>query len=184
MFFEAIRYAAKSSDSRAGACAPLPGALVVFLGLRLMGYQIAAPETWEQGIAAFLLCAGSAWVIIFVCRLLYWPYRELRIARFIVDKRKTRETLGLFLHEGSILRGQCGNEKEQPPEDAAIDWANKVEDFLCSSLDESYVARFRDGSNLPMTANSIASLAHRHLWSWIRVRMARLQEFIKELSSG
>jgi hypothetical protein len=83
MFFEAIKYAAKSSVSRAGAWAPLPGALVVFFGLRLMGYQIAAPETetWEQGIAAFLLCAGTAWFIIFVGRLLYWPYGELHIAR-------------------------------------------------------------------------------------------------------
>jgi hypothetical protein len=77
MFFEAIKYSAQSSVSRAGAWAPLPGALVVWLGLRMMGYQIAAPETLEQGIVAFLLCAGVAWFIIFAARLLYWPYREL-----------------------------------------------------------------------------------------------------------
>jgi hypothetical protein len=60
MFFEAIKYAAKSSFSRASAWAPLPGALIVWLVLRLMGYQIMAPETWEQGIAASLLCAAAA----------------------------------------------------------------------------------------------------------------------------
>jgi hypothetical protein len=81
MFFEAIKYAAKGSVSRAGAWAPFPGALIVWAGLRLMGYQIAAPETWVQGIAAFFLCAGVAWFIIFVGRLLYWPYDELRVAR-------------------------------------------------------------------------------------------------------
>ena len=81
MFFEAIKYAAKSSIARAGAWAPLPGALVVWAGLRLMGYQIAAPETWVQGIFAFFLCAGAAWSLIFVGRFLYWPYRELSIAR-------------------------------------------------------------------------------------------------------
>jgi hypothetical protein len=81
MFFEAIKYAAKNSVSKAGAWAPLPGALVVWLGLWVMGYEIAAPETLPQGIAAFLLCAAAAWVIIFLGRLFYWPYRELRISR-------------------------------------------------------------------------------------------------------
>jgi hypothetical protein len=102
MFFEAIKYAAKSSVSRAGAWAPLPGALIVWFGVRLMGYQIVAPETWEQGIAAFLLCAAAAWVIIFVGRLLYWPYRELRIARRRLARALSR-TLAYLSNRDSEL---------------------------------------------------------------------------------
>ncbi len=81
MIGDAFKFAFKSSVSRAGAWAPLPGALIVWGALYLMGYQIAAPQTWAQGIAAFLLSAGVAWIVIFLSKLIYWPYYELRQLR-------------------------------------------------------------------------------------------------------
>jgi hypothetical protein len=109
MFFDGIKYAAKGSVSRAGAWAPLPGACLVWLGLWLMGYQIAAPETWEQIIAAFLLCAGAAWAIIFVGRLLYWPYCEVRILRRRIRPAADSLSLGYLSNEDSELGAAIRN---------------------------------------------------------------------------
>lgn len=81
MIGDAFKFALKSSVSRAGAWAPLPGALIVWGVLYMMGYQIAAPQTWVQGIAAFLLSGCVAWVGIFISKLVYWPYYELRRLR-------------------------------------------------------------------------------------------------------
>ena len=92
-------------------------------------------------------------------------------------RRNIRETLGRFLAEGHELLGRCGDEQQQPPTEDADSWAAKTEEFLAANLGESFIARFRSGAGLPMTATSIASIPHRQLWAGIWVRIARLEEF-------
>jgi len=81
MLLEAIKFAAKGSISRANAWAPVAGALILWGGTYMMGYEVAVPSTWPQGIAMFLACLGAAWVVIFFGRLLYAPYHLLKAAR-------------------------------------------------------------------------------------------------------
>ncbi len=95
-------------------------------------------------------------------------------------RHKVRVALGAFLEEGRTLMVQCANESVPPPEQEADAWARKVEAFFHTEMDDSYIARFRDGSGLPLTATSIQSAPHSRLWSGIWVRTSRLQEFIKE----
>ncbi len=75
---------------------------------------------------------------------------------------------------------ECGNESLPPPEQAAEAWAGEVEKYFHDEMDDSYIARFRNGASVPMTTNSIQSIPHRNLWAGIWVRTSHLQEFIKE----
>jgi hypothetical protein len=84
MFFEAIKYAAKGSISKAGAWAPVGGALMLWGAVYLAGYEIVAPETWLQGIWTFLACLGTAWIVIFFGKLFWWPYRELSATKLLI----------------------------------------------------------------------------------------------------
>lgn len=116
-------------------------------------------------------------------------YHELRVK--VVDlekqldyrakKKVARETLAVFLNEGQSLKRQCANEKEPPPEDKANEWAHKIEHWLEREFDTSYVSRFRNTADVPMTANSINSIPHRKLWVGIHTRLYQLGKFIEQL---
>jgi len=93
-----------------------------------------------------------------------------------------RLKLAEFINEGTELRRRCANESEPPPVAEADQWAERTEAFLRSSLDESYVARFGNAAGLPMVGTAISSIPHRTLWFGIHVRLARLNEFLEELS--
>ena len=95
-------------------------------------------------------------------------------------RQNIRVALGNFLEEGRGLMVRCGNVSEPPPEQEAQSWADNVEAYFHKEMDDSYIARFRDGSGLPLTVNSISSVPHRNLWGGIWIRTSRLQEFIKE----
>jgi len=98
------------------------------------------------------------------------------------DKREIREQMALFMEEGRGLMAGCANVESDAPETESNEWAAKVETFLAAKLDNSYIARFRNGSGLPTPATTIWKPSHRNLWGGLHVRLARLQEFIKELS--
>lgn len=95
-------------------------------------------------------------------------------------RRKVRLVLAAFLSDGQELMQRCGDEKVPAPENDANEWAIKAEKFFSENMDDSFVARFRDSSGIPISATTIFSIPHRQLWSGIRVRVARLQEFIRE----
>jgi hypothetical protein len=98
--------------------------------------------------------------------------------------RAIRRELGVFLEQGRQLMTVCADETKAPPSAEADAWATRVETFLNEQLDASFIARFRSGAGLPLTATSITSIPHRSLWSGIWVRTSRLQQFIQELSAG
>jgi hypothetical protein len=98
------------------------------------------------------------------------------------DKKKAeRETLAVFLNEGQSLKCQCENEKEPAPEVKTTEWAEKIENWLETEFDTSYVSRFRNTADVPMKANSIFSIPHRNLWAYIHTRLYQLGKFIEQL---
>lgn len=98
-----------------------------------------------------------------------------------IQRQQLRESLGRFLIEGRELQEKCSFQNREPPNAEADAWAEKVENFLQEKLDYGHIARFRDGSDLPVGANSIVSTPHRQLWGGLRVRLARLSQFIAEI---
>lgn len=97
-------------------------------------------------------------------------------------RKVVSEALGAFMLRGREIQRSCGNESVPPPQAEADKWTGEVEKYLEANLGASFVARFRNFSGLPMSATSIASVPHRNLWSGITTRMARLEQFIQELS--
>ena len=97
------------------------------------------------------------------------------------QRKLLRDAMGGLLTEGRELQLRCSNEVDPAPETEANLWASNVEVFLQNNLGSGHVARFRDGSDLPMGATSIGSLPHRNLCGGLRVRMARLNQFIAEI---
>jgi hypothetical protein len=102
-----------------------------------------------------------------------------------VEKEKRlriRESLGEFLIEGHQILNLCHQENSPAPSAQVNSWDERVKSFLSENLDKSYIARFHDWSDLPIAATTIVSSEHRDLWSGMRVRLARLQQFIARLS--
>jgi hypothetical protein len=98
-----------------------------------------------------------------------------------LSKRQIREKLGEFLAQGQHLMGQCANEHVPAPDAEANKWAEEVENYLQSKLSSDYVARFRSGAGMPLSASSIQDKAHRDLWAGLNVRLYRLEQFLSEL---
>ncbi len=96
-------------------------------------------------------------------------------------KREIREKLGDFLARGQQLMGQCANEHVSAPDAEADKWAGEVEHYLQKELGSEYVARFRSGAGMPLSATSIQDQAHRNLWSGLNVRVYRLDQFLSDL---
>jgi hypothetical protein len=114
-------------------------------------------------------------------------YNQRRIETDQAEARKKRtrdrDRLGQFLAHGQLLMAQCGNTDEPCPGAEAEAWATETEDFLGGHLGQAYIARFRSGAGLPLTANAIADLQRRNLWGAIYVRVARLEQFSAEIPS-
>lgn len=96
-------------------------------------------------------------------------------------RTRVKEQLGQYLREGHDILNRCHNEIEPAPVKEAEQWDERVRLFLSENFDSSYVARFHDWSDLPPGMNGIQSQEHSKLWSGVRVRLARLQEFIRQL---
>jgi len=108
----------------------------------------------------------------------------IRLRQQIDDRVRRRQwsaTLATFVTEGNRLMERCNDETVPPPEAEAEAWASRVEEFLVENFGQGYVARFRNGAGLPAGVTTIRSIPHRQLWGGLRVRMARLNEFITEL---
>jgi ElaB/YqjD/DUF883 family membrane-anchored ribosome-binding protein len=98
--------------------------------------------------------------------------------------REIRKRLGEFLGRGQQLMALCANEKIPPPNKEANEWAEETEKYLGHNLGPEYIARFRSGAGMPLTASSIVELGHRNLWSELNVRVYRLEQFLSELKES
>lgn len=97
-------------------------------------------------------------------------------------RREIGEAVGWLWSEGTELRNQCTNEREPPPVGEFNDWVARTEEYLAAHLDASYIARFRDSAGLSAPPTKIQSRAHVALWASIWTRLARLEQFIQELT--
>ena len=95
---------------------------------------------------------------------------------------EARERLGKFLEEGIELLKATQQEQRPPPIDAVEEWNKTVVSYLGSAMGQSFVTRFGDASGLPIWTTRLGSDAHRNLETGLRVRTARLQQFLSELS--
>lgn len=138
------------------------------------------PPVW---IFWFLLILGFTIAVILTYHELH--SQKINLEKKLNNKAKTkneRVKLGEFLEQGQLLKHRCGNEREPPPNDDANEWAIEVEHWLETEFDSSYVSRFRNNADVPMTANSISSITHRNLWAGIHTRCYQLGKFIEQLA--
>src|SRR5881394_3146461 len=78
MFWRAICGAWDGSWGMANGWYPFVGAPVVWFVFWLLGWPLSAPADIPGAFVLLLATLGAAWVVIFLCRLFYWPWRELR----------------------------------------------------------------------------------------------------------
>jgi hypothetical protein len=99
-------------------------------------------------------------------------------------KKSISDHLGEYLIRGIEIQDKCGAEDKPAPTAEAEAWTSDVQTFLSKHLGLSYVARFHNSAGLPLSATSITSREHRNVSSYMRVRLARLNEFIQDLEVG
>ena len=87
-----------------------------------------------------------------------------------------REELGSFVSKGQRILARCEHDPTLPKEDYDK-WVVRVETFLRTHLDESFVARFQSGFTA-MTPMSVPSEAHRTLWERTFLRVTNLRAFL------
>jgi hypothetical protein len=95
-------------------------------------------------------------------------------------RRAQQDALGGFMLTGRQIQQRCANEAAPAPAQDADNWAATTEEYLANQMGTAYVARFRSAAGLPMTATAIQSREHRNVWSFMQVRLARLEQFIQE----
>jgi len=177
---------------------------IIFVALAVGGFIAAYIPASKPMIAAIDLGGWKIVAIVFgsiiLIRLIlapYWLWAAAERQNTADDKAETdrrlkkdlRVRLANFMDQGSLLmqRTITSPDPVTTISEEANRWAENAERFLTESLDDSYISRFRDGSNLPMSSLFIDpqlgdERERRSLWTGLRVRVARLQEFIKEQS--
>jgi len=155
---------------------------IATISLALIALFPQRPRKWLRAIL-IVLFVGCGLLGVALSGVVQYQVR-VQIATERLARRQIREQLAAFVQEGMELRRLCANEGVPPPIQQADEWAMRTEAFLRDKLDESYVARFRNSSGLPLTANSISSIPHRNLWGAIYTRLARLNQFLEELSTN
>ncbi len=125
------------------------------------------------------------WVLIAAIGLSvaqFLAFHKIRISRDkLAYKRGIRQDLGQFLGEGQQIKVKCANEKEDAPGQEADEWAERVATYLAQELGEDYANTFYSNDGLPMGFSSISSLKHRNVSGFMSNRLARLNEFLREL---
>ncbi len=102
-------------------------------------------------------------------------------------KEALRDGLAALMLEGQAVRRRLAS-TDEPFETLEPDigaWALKTETWLQTNLGTSYIARFRNGAGLPMGAFVMRrepNTKEGPLNGFMSVRLARLNEFITELS--
>jgi hypothetical protein len=132
---------------------------------------------WLLGLA--LIFAGGIFEASF--RLSRETHDE--IASFANNRKSIRNSLTSLYLDGQSIMQKCLDQQLEPPHVEANDWAKKVESFLSETLEGSYVARFRDNSDI-MDVRPVGQFSQDsiNLWRAVRSRIIRMNEFIKELS--
>lgn len=157
------------------------GPLMFFGSLALAARDIAELGLSWIGWAAI----GGGIFFVSSLAIIYGQHKENIVLREQLaaraDKRKICETLGNFLAEGKNLRISCSNEKESPPDKEIIHWNKRLKEYLETNLGSDYVASFESNDGLPIGLTSIVSPIHRNLDSYMRARLARIQQFLAEL---
>lgn len=196
---ESIRSSWVAANGLSGAV--LAGAAMIWRGvLPLVSPDLTSVSNW---VLSFAIYAAGSWVVLFVASfILIAPYRSwqkvtlaaaaerervdaLKAQIEQLNNRKSKRVgLARLLDAGQVLMSRCLDQLSSPQVDADS-WAASVETFLKSYLDDSYVTRFRDGSNITQSLPNGMTFTspNYNLWSGLRVRVIRLSEFIKELSS-
>jgi hypothetical protein len=174
----------------------LAGAAMIWRGvLPLVSTDVS--HSVLNWVLSFAIYAIGSWAVLFIGSFVFIaPYRSWQKVTLIADAEKQRADaldnrkgarveLAQFHHGGQILMNRCLDKDAQPPNDAANIWAKNVEEFLTKNLDESYITRFHDGSNIMSVIPTAGPFSQDslNLWSGLRIRVIRMNEFIKELST-
>jgi hypothetical protein len=101
--------------------------------------------------------------------------------RELGEKGYAVEKLALLLAEGTLLLRRTQNEAEAAPEDDIVMWTARTEEFLSSNFSGAHVMRFRDLSGIPPGPTSLSSKERIGMEGTIRMRLARLQQFLSEM---
>ena len=95
---------------------------------------------------------------------------------------KIREEIGSYVAEGDSLMDICADVTKPIPIYQTNEWAKRVEAFLSTNLDQSYVNRFRDWTGILPTSPAGLGGEHRDWYAYIYNRISRLEQFSQQLS--
>ena len=161
---------------------PFASAVAVLNGFIAMLIAQLFPD---YPIAKVLLVASAGLLSAAAICATFYTQHQIVATRDAETTRRLaiREGLGSFVAEGDDLMARCIDITKPVPLDRTNDWANRVETFLSTQLDKSYVNRFRDSTGTPPAQMPVsgADSEHQNVWAQIYFRVLRLQQFSQQL---
>ncbi len=95
-------------------------------------------------------------------------------------RQRIRATLTNLSEEGRNILRKCFEKNSEAPEDETNLWATKVYNYLEANLGRDYAMRFESHEGLPIGLTTLSGM-HSTVESYIKTRLARLNEFLSEL---
>ena len=163
---------------------PIAGAVIAVIN-GIIAVGVAQFPLQTAGQKYFLLTVVSVLGILAISAAIVSQLQTQSAKREETKKlRAVREQLGAFLAEGVDLLRRARHEQEPAPNEDAEGWNVRVVEYLNSFMGNAFVHRFGDSSGLPLGMTALQSEAHRRLEGGLKIRTARLQQFMSELSSA
>lgn len=144
---------------------------------------------WFSGTAlgAFLALVATITTLGYAWYNAAWNEQQAAVKAASVQSEarrltEVREQLGIFLAEGAALLRLTRQEQSPVPSAEADEWNARVIAYLEKAFGAAFAHRFVDASGLPLGMTSVQSEPHRNLEGGLRIRTARLQQFLAELN--
>lgn len=161
----------------AGTIPPIAAVMIGVLAMYSAHYPFETPTA-----KLLFMCVVGSFAVTAIVAILYSNHlvvadRNARAAK----KQYIREQLGKFIEDGNAIKIRCEDSALPVPLGDANDWKERVETFLETELDHSYVIRFRDRTGIFQSEIINGNDARVNMWSSFYNFIVRLEQFSQKL---
>jgi hypothetical protein len=140
-------------------------------------FQTEQTQLSKSTLRAAWIAASFAAVGVIVATAI--SYGQYRIAKFeVAHNKRIRDGISSYIQLGHGLMGELRSNPNAVLS-GQNEWVSNVDKFLHNNLDDHYVARFADQSNMPLTGTS--AVDQENAYSDFASRIDILEEIRREL---
>jgi hypothetical protein len=137
--------------------------------------SIFGKDFWHFNVmelfASIAIIIGAIWAVV------GWVKERKRKKR----QKEIRDTISQLFIEGNELKNRCFEKNTKAPVEETEQWNEKAVKYLEANLGRDYAERFQSHEGLPVGVTTLSGM-QANVESFIKTRLARLNEFLSELN--